>query len=459
MTAVVRVMPVTLRTRGQSLALSLSLPLAVAAWVLWPMRRASFAMIDDHHIADAVGTRDRLHVGEWWTTWWSKSGEQNGRFRPGYWLAQTLEMSAWGRHPGLWYGGRVLLAAITITAVVVASSAAPLVARWLAGTVVVAGPWSEIWFRLGPNEAYAVPLTAAAVAWWVVRPGIGVAGNVGPLVLLVAAGLVKESFLPLAVLAALGLAVVGQRRDRREGVAFASVLACCVVAGLASVWKVLRYGQVYGDERSISTAVDSARWLLEQTIEATGWALVLLALALTSSRRSWLVVAVVFGAVVGSQALVYAGQPYAPRYLMPTALLASVAFGLVRRFTPLLVVVLAATSWLLWTAAGSARSDAAAWAKRTLAFQSSLDRLADEPGQVVFVTGDYWAHLEPIVATVSFLRAEGHDPGFAVVGIDDTGPVLGALQLDAEPSTNCIAVTFWPVEQSVCERAIVVAGL
>ena len=139
-----------------------------------------------------------------------------------------------------------------MAAVLVAIGKAPVVAASLAAVVLVAGPQSEIWYRLGPNETYACALAAVAVAWWMIRRrrggAVGVAGSLGPLLLLVAAGLSKESFLAFAPLAF--VALILERRPvpscRRERTMVAAVGGLLAVVGLMFAWKLHSYGDVYG---------------------------------------------------------------------------------------------------------------------------------------------------------------------------------------------------------------------
>ena len=72
--------------------------------------------------------------------------------------------------------------------------------RWSGHAAFFSGPQNEIWTRLGPQEAYGVPLVLAGLAWIVVQlerhnwqptwlfPGFAV---------LLLAGFVKESFIPV----------------------------------------------------------------------------------------------------------------------------------------------------------------------------------------------------------------------------------------------------------------------
>src|SRR5215217_2247421 len=70
-------------------------------FMLYPMLHAGFAMIDDHEIVSILGRDNRVKVSEispliqQWTI------EQNGRFRPGYYVLRILEAFFVGEHASL----------------------------------------------------------------------------------------------------------------------------------------------------------------------------------------------------------------------------------------------------------------------------------------------------------------------------------------------------------------------
>jgi hypothetical protein len=133
-------------------------------WTLWPTLNAPFGMADDHAIIDMTAPSGHL---SWWRmpeTAVRLSSEHVGRFRPLYWTGQAFEAALWGRHPNGWYVDRLLLATVTLVCLYILLS--HIVHPVLAGLIALlpfSGPQVETWTRLGPNEAYAMPLTAAGL--------------------------------------------------------------------------------------------------------------------------------------------------------------------------------------------------------------------------------------------------------------------------------------------------------
>jgi hypothetical protein len=170
-------------------------------FMLHPMLHADFAMIDDHEIVSILGRDNRVKISEispliqQWTL------EHNGRFRPGYYVLRILEAFVVGDHAILWYTNRLLLA--LVSALALYRGLRVLLRPFLAGVATLlffSGPQNEMWTRLGPQEAYGVPLVLAGLAWIVVQLG---RHNWQPtrlfpgFAVLLLAGFVKESFVPV----------------------------------------------------------------------------------------------------------------------------------------------------------------------------------------------------------------------------------------------------------------------
>jgi hypothetical protein len=173
-------------------------------FMLHPMLHADFGMIDDHEIVSILGRDNRVKISELSPLIQQWAGEEDtgrGRFRPAYYVLRVLEAFVVGGHASLWYTNRLLLA--LVSALALYWGLRVILFPFPAGVVTLlffSGPQNEIWTRLGPQEAYGVPLVLAGLAWIAVQlgrhkwqptrlfPGF---------VVLLLAGLVKESFVPV----------------------------------------------------------------------------------------------------------------------------------------------------------------------------------------------------------------------------------------------------------------------
>ena len=161
------------------------LPL-VALAIIWPMQSAQLGAIDDHWIIHALNGGSLPVV-------------EADRFRPGYWLVYAVEVASHGTNAAGWFVDRLLLATIALGA------GYALARVWLtpafavlAATLMLVGLQQEAFARLGPQEAFAVPLTLAGFALIGRRRFAG-------LLLTTTAAFVKEPFI-LSALLALGWA-------------------------------------------------------------------------------------------------------------------------------------------------------------------------------------------------------------------------------------------------------------
>ena len=184
--------------------------LAIA--IVAPMFRAALGPIDDHWIV-RLARDGAVPVFE------------PDRFRPGYWLIYVAEVALHGTNAQGWFLDRLLLALAT-------AGAGYMLARlWLtpvhavlAAALMLVGIQQEAFARLGPQEAFAVPLMLAGLAM------VGRQRFAG-LLLVTTAAFVKEPFV-LPALLAVGWAW-------RLGARWSLVLPCVAVviagAGIAVV--------------------------------------------------------------------------------------------------------------------------------------------------------------------------------------------------------------------------------
>jgi hypothetical protein len=103
-----------------------------------------------------------------------------------------VEAAFAGTHTHIWYLDRFVLALIAGGAIVtLAYGYVTRITMVVLPLMLIAGPQSEMWTMLGPQETYAVPMVLVGLA--LVRWRHQTSG----LALLLAAGLVKESFVLL----------------------------------------------------------------------------------------------------------------------------------------------------------------------------------------------------------------------------------------------------------------------
>src|SRR5262245_41825129 len=170
-------------------------------FMLYPVLRADFAMVDDHFIVSILGKDNRLQISEIYPLIQERAIEANGRFRPGFWVLRILETFFFGGHAWLFYTNRLLLALFSAFALY--WGLRTILRPFHAGVVTLlffSGPQNEIWQRLGTGESYAVPLVLAGLAWIAVqlRHHSEQPARLAPgLALLLLAAFVKESFIPI----------------------------------------------------------------------------------------------------------------------------------------------------------------------------------------------------------------------------------------------------------------------
>ena len=170
-----------------------------------------------------------------------------------------------------------MLAAVVVVLVFVVASRflGPLPAA-LVSLLPFAGPQVETWIRLGPNEAYAVPLALAGLAVITLRAANG---RRAPLdaapgyALLALSALAKENFITLIPAAAIVSLTMSWRRMRRVDSLVLAVLAVVTLADLAVMaWKVGEYGTLYPQDRSVGAVLREGQLMVETQIrEAWIW--------------------------------------------------------------------------------------------------------------------------------------------------------------------------------------------
>jgi hypothetical protein len=472
-------------------------------WVISPMRSAGFGVIDDHEIVAMLDGRDRLPIVESPGEVIDRTLEPVGRFRPVYWLGRAAETSLHGDRPSRWYLDRIVLAA---------GSALLLLAlrRWLhpilgvaPGMAIIAGPHSETWTRLGPSEAFAVPLLVAGIVILVRHVASGRSSD-GWLnlafVLLPAAGLAKENFLLVTspiILASLLTPRLWKGKARTPAIA-AGVATVATAVGI--VWQVRRFGDVYRLSRSLSGSFDKFTEMTEAMDDISGWVLVVVATSVAllcgrrfSSARNFL--ALVLGGLallVLPQAWFYSGDVLAPRYYYPAVFFvplvltgALCSLWAARRSVPAilgLLVVLAIAWSHLWDQARAVRKGAVATSQFVAQFEPSVAEATSlgRPKQaVVIFSADPARYYEAMLSTGVFVRTRfgPNHPPIMLQLPNMTPPIRGTLSerlvdhlreistrggdgfVPFSPTPDCLAVLLGPTTSVPCTHSVTVRGV
>ena len=317
-------------------------------FMISPVLTAEFGIIDDHEIVSIVGrsgvrTHDILPLIQ------ERAIEQDGRFRPAYYVSRIVESFLLGSNAQLWHASRLLLALIAALALYVAIRV--LMPPFPAGVVTLllfSGSQNEIWVTLGPAESYGVPLVLIGLAWIVLQLG---RRNSRPprlfpgFALLLLAGFIKESFIPVLPAALVFTYVVLPRvipsvipARRRLEVLDILVFFILITGVSGQIWMTAKmlhtYGLVYFEAISPTSFLSAAKPMLMHYSRHTLWFLPvtvgLLTLIPTNKQelagRAWRVdvtevivlLATAGFLILGPQWLLYAGNDYlSGRYLTP----------------------------------------------------------------------------------------------------------------------------------------------
>jgi hypothetical protein len=425
-------------------------------FILRPMLNAEFAMIDDHEIVSILGEDKRVSVTELSPLIQQYAIESNGRFRPGYYVFRILEAFWFRGNAGLWHTNRLLLALASSLALYVGLRV--FLNPFLAGVITLlffSGPQNEIWIHLGPQEAYGVPLILTGMAWLAVQLGRQrwqPARLLHGFMLLLVAGFVKESFIPVLPAALLFVYVVTPlilspfvprppQLHLRDGL----ILLCLLLGVGVQIWLTTRiiqaHGLYRGDASITSASMTSFLYALKPMLLSysrnTLWFLALLAGFATLLPRQlqqwpeqgWHSDLVRFAALLTAgallilipQAVIYGGNTSpAGRYLTPgnlfVTLAASLGFYLLsrsvvaRKYLELRGVVAGMLVGVaLLSILGSYR-EADAAALSTQKFQTKIAEIVQLKSQhpelaLLFYSTDV-SDREPLVSVASYLAVE-----------------------------------------------------
>jgi len=356
------------------------IPIAVALFILAPVVGAPFGVIDDHLIIALVGPSGQLTLDRLPSEFAGYVGEF-ARFRPMYWIFYLVEAALWGSNPTGWYLDRLLLACLSVTGMyALARQFVPWPFAALAGVFVVAGLQAESWYRLFPQEAFAIPLTL----WGLVL--VGRRRPIG-LLLVVLAALTKETFVPFGIVAVAWSWHLGTRRPAL------TCLSLLLGIGLVIVVRHAMAPDLYAQSRDLRSLLQSGRWLLAATALSTGWPLALILAGIYGRPAIALGLVVLVTATFGPQIYLIAGEQQG-RYLLPAilvaALISATGTALAARRAPLIGWSMTVLLLILAARAGvGARDGAFAWTSRNVEFNASVQELhtalAAHPGASLVV--------------------------------------------------------------------------
>jgi hypothetical protein len=457
--------------------------LGVLLAMMRPTLSAEFGLIDDHNIIREMPTTGRLPLTEVPSQVVELTGEGTGRFRPVYWLGQSLEEAIAGHSATLWYVDRYLLAAVVLLSVYLVANRfiGPLPSALIA-LLPFSGPQFETWTRLGPNEAYALPLATVGLALIAVRVTRGQARpsqlTWGYLLLLLS-GLAKENFVLLAPSVALAsVAVPALRRTftRRDWAVVVGVVVLAALDLLAVSIQVARYGTIYPQRRTPEAVADK---LTEIFTSADQWgfstiglvaAVTLLLLRVhedgdrSSLLRTGVVVPLSVVLLVLPQAVLLAGTVSQGRYLYPAVLLVVFiwlpAFGLAAMGRPgarrMAITALMALTLVIPLQRGyeNAHQLATTNAVTTRAFQAQLEFVAQRARDLgvrvlVMQPQDPERDFEPADSMATYLAKE-HGLRSMVVPADEATTAFGvALNRELRRWSRQGSHTFEPYREDV----------
>jgi hypothetical protein len=421
-------------------------------FMLHPILHADFAMIDDHEIVSILGREQQVKISEIIPLIQQWAVEHNGRFRPGYYVLRILEAFFVGGNATLWYANRLLLA--LLSALALYWGLRVLLRPLAAGVVTLlffSGPQNEMWTRLGPQEAYGMPLVLVGSAWIVVQlgrhdwqlaslfPGFG---------LLLLAGFIKESFVPVLpaalvfVYGVMPFAIPSVLPDRRElSLADIVIVFMLVASSAAQIWltvTMLRmYKHQYAADISMTSFLASIKPMLLAYSTNTLWFVPVLAGIMTLVPRhldAWrqagwcrdllkiIVLILASGLLIlGPQFIVYGGNiSFEGRYLTPGNLFvvftAALGFyllsrnGVERSHAELRGIVAGMLIVLVLLRSLGTYREANAAALSTVKFQTKLAEILQLKAQhpelpLVFYSTNVFDR-EPLVSVASFLAVK-----------------------------------------------------
>jgi hypothetical protein len=423
-----------------------------------PVITADFGLIDDHEIISFTGRDGQVSTHDLVTLIQQRAIEENGRFRPGYYVSRILESFLVGGNARLWHLNRLILALGSAAALYLAMRVPmPPFPAGIATLLFFAGAQSEIWIALGPAETYGIPLVLIGLAWIVVQLG---RRHPEPtalfpgLALLLLAGFVKESFIPVLPAALVFVYLVLPRvkgsvvpgRPRLEATDI--VLGLAVIAGVVvQVWMTARMMRTYGHVHSgtistLASLLAPAGPMVVHYSKHTLWILPVLAGVLTlvptnkleRARRGWraeviqAIVLLTTAAVLilAPQWVVYgATESLAGRYLTPGNLFPvfAAALGLCLLWrnpvTQSRLMLRGSVAGLLIAVALASvivtRREATSAAKANQQFQAKLAEIVQAKTQypefpLLFYSADT-GDREPLYSVATFLTAKLPDPG------------------------------------------------
>jgi hypothetical protein len=255
-------------------------------FMLHPTLRADFAMIDDHEIVRILGRDNIARMSEFFPLVEEYAIERNGRFRPGFYVLRILEAFFVGGNTSLWHANRLLFALVSASALYVAIRV--LLHPLPAGVVTLlffSGSQNAIWIHLGFAESYGISLSLVGLAWIAVQLG---RHNWQParlfpgFALLLLAGFMKESFIPVLPAALVFIYIVipciipSLIPDRRQLKRLDVVILFLLTSGLgAQIWLTLTmlhtYGHQYAAEISMTSFLSAIKPMLESYSKSSLW--------------------------------------------------------------------------------------------------------------------------------------------------------------------------------------------
>lgn len=427
--------------------------IALAYYLVGANFSARLGIIDDHEIPLFLGQDGKIAVSEipqvLAGTEVGKWGEYQ-RFRPSYYGLRVMEAAVWRDNASGWYAFRFLLLVVSLCLgwLILTNYFPPLIAYLTVFYLMTQTYWSDIWNRLGPSEAYAVPAVLMSLYGmmkgkvWMVAAGYAIA--VGS----------KENLLVLLPFLGLfaGLRIWKKLANRNE-------ILIYLLLGLYTIWIVAGIylgtqktgGDVYGTSLSLKdrllTLYSYKRYIIESRnaylpvllgVAAAVGAVFLgykhgLRTVIRHPLAKPMVTILAIAGVIGSQFIFYNNQlPSNSRYDFPamtlfpilnlTAVYALIQ-GLPRKnpwktvrffiygVTAIVLIVLTASRGYSQIRERG-RQNAVATQKFAVAVDQATLSLKQNPdSRAIFVSANYWDY-EPTVSVARYLESRGVENRF-----------------------------------------------
>jgi len=393
---------------------------------------AKLGMIDDHEIANFLGSDGKIGLSEIpkviMTTEVGQWGEYL-RYRPVYYTLRVIESSLWRDNASLWYFSRYLMLVVSMwLGFKILTTYFPKIVSYLFIFYTMTMPfWPDLLTRLGPSEIYTVPAILLFVyglvqnKLWMVSLGYAVC--VGS----------KENFLVLfpILLGWAGFKAYTSKLTRNELIAtIALSLFTFVIVGSILVATAKAGTDIYGTQISYRYRITRFIWDIPKIIMSRHMipSLFILAAGLFLGMKKQVGLMLVILAMIASQYIFYVNQlPSNMRYDFPALLLFPVldlvAMSMIityfskKKLSSVVkigvysVMILIFSVYIFHRGYTLVHRQAVKNAAETRGFASEIYKavaiIKDKPNSVIIFNSERYIDFEPIASVSRFLTTAG----------------------------------------------------